>query len=486
IELYNADDCFATLALHQWVETIFQDQLKNEHPLERPELLSGDANEKVSEDDERARVLYEGLVAGLSDDPDNWTEEEKAKWLLAHQIQFYRRELKSAIWEFYRLNDLEPSELLTERKGVFGLVFKETVEASKMGIPTDRYTYPAQEISLEIGKELWEPKAKSAVGKINYFSLEDRTVDIKKTRNTAEIHPFAVHTREVVSPGVLVPSLYTFAEEIIQSGVHGDGLYRAGRDLLVKNPPRLKSEDTFGLKDGETIESGSLRLAKDLDQSILPIQGPPGTGKTYIGAGLIAELVKEGKKVGVTAVSHKVIRGLLDRTKARANEKGIDLAIKHKPKSGTPISKDDLVLIKDKNAAIANLQAGAVVGGTSWLWADDDFEGQLDYLFVDEAGQMSLTNVLTISRATKNLVLLGDPQQLEQPKKGAHPEGADISALEHLLDGKQTIAKDRGLFLDTTWRLNPNITAFTSKLYYDGRLISREGLEVQVIKGQTR
>jgi superfamily I DNA and/or RNA helicase len=109
----------------------------------------------------------------------------------------------------------------------------------------------------------------------------------------------------------------------------------------------------------------------------------------------------------------------------------------------------------------------------------------VDYLFVDEAGQMSLTNVLTISRSAKNIILLGDPQQLEQPKKGAHPEGADISALEHILDGHQTMPENKGLFLDTTWRLNPRLTQFTSVLYYEGRLKSKEGLENQILAGNT-
>jgi superfamily I DNA and/or RNA helicase len=78
-------------------------------------------------------------------------------------------------------------------------------------------------------------------------------------------------------------------------------------------------------------------------------------------------------------------------------------------------------------------------------------------------------------------VLLGDPQQLEQPQKGSHPEGSDISALAHLLDGKRTIGEAQGLFLAETWRLHPTICAFTSELFYEGRLHSLSGLEQQRI-----
>jgi hypothetical protein len=71
-------------------------------------------------------------------------------------------------------------------------------------------------------------------------------------------------------------------------------------------------------------------------------------------------------------------------------------------------------------------------GGTAWLWARPEFEDAVDVLFVDEAGQMSLANVLAVSHAAKSIVLLGDPQQLEQPQQGSHPEGTDVSAAHPL------------------------------------------------------
>ena len=85
---------------------------------------------------------------------------------------------------------------------------------------------------------------------------------------------------------------------------------------------------------------------------------------------------------------------------------------------------------------------------------------------------MSLANVVAISGAAKSLVLLGDPNQLPQVSQGTHPEGAGVSALEHVLAGAQTIPPDRGLFLETTWRLHPDVCAFTSEVFYEGRLKS--------------
>ena len=114
-----------------------------------------------------------------------------------------------------------------------------------------------------------------------------------------------------------------------------------------------------------------------------------------------------------------------------------------------------------------------VAAGTAWLWAREEMAGSVDVLFVDEAGQMSLANVLAVSPAAKSVVLLGDPQQLDQPQKGVHPPGAEVSALAHLLNGRATIGTDQGLFLSETWRLHPDVCAFTSEVFYDGRLVSR-------------
>jgi superfamily I DNA and/or RNA helicase len=119
------------------------------------------------------------------------------------------------------------------------------------------------------------------------------------------------------------------------------------------------------------------------------------------------------------------------------------------------------------------------------LRAREEYFEAVDILFVDEAGQMSLANVLAVSQAAKNVVLLGDPQQLEQPVKGSHPDGADVSALEHLLAGAKTISPDKGLFLEKTWRLHPKLCDFTSEVFYEGRLRPRVGLEHQKIEGHS-
>jgi uncharacterized protein len=198
---------------------------------------------------------------------------------------------------------------------------------------------------------------------------------------------------------------------------------------------------------------------------------------------MVLELLKAGKRVGVTAVSHEVIRNLLSAVCERAAEQRLDgFACLHKgkPKDGYPAE----IHAVDDNKRVAALFAGtaySLLGGTAWLWARPEFTRSVDVLFIDEAGQMSLADVLAVANGAHSLVLLGDPQQLEQPQQANHPPGTGASALEHILGGARTISEDRGMFLHQTRRLHPDICAFTSEVFYERKLSSFAGLERQAL-----
>jgi uncharacterized protein len=186
--------------------------------------------------------------------------------------------------------------------------------------------------------------------------------------------------------------------------------------------------------------------------------------------------------VGVTSLSHKVIGNLLREVTQAASACGINVACAQLTPDEAPpgiekITKNDVAL-----ARLSDRRAN-VVGGTSWLWADPRARNSVDVLFVDEAGQMPLANALAASQAGDSVVLLGDPQQLDQPQQGSHPEGADVSALQHMLGDHKTIPSHSGIFLSETWRLAPNICKFTSEVFYEGRLYPHAGLERQVLIG---
>jgi uncharacterized protein len=240
------------------------------------------------------------------------------------------------------------------------------------------------------------------------------------------------------------------------------------------------------LAEGEAPEQALERLGRALDGSVIAIQGPPGSGKTYQAARFIRGLLAQGKRVGVTANSHAVIKHLMERVYEHAAEtpelvRGLHLDDDDDDGKSWPFRIDD-----DKPAARRELEAGRVnlLGGTAWTWARADFVGAVDALVVDEAGQMALANALAVARAARGLVLFGDPAQLEQPQKGVHPLGAEVSALEHWLGGDAlTIPPHLGVFLPKTRRLHPAICDFISRVFYEGRLTTQVelGLERQAV-----
>jgi uncharacterized protein len=486
VEGYNEDDCLATEALHAWLENLRTELSQSGNEFQRPELKTGEATENVQQLDTRSQALFRALTEKLPEDRSTWDEEQKVKWLLAHQIEYFRREDKSAWWEFYRVHELEHEDLLDERKAITGLEFVSVLpKEGKERNQTHRYRYPAQEISIDEGDDLIEVKGEK-IGSVKSISLENYTIDIKKTAKSVDIHPYAVHVSERVDPGALATSLMDLAEKIDDSDLGHSWPYRASKDLLMKRKPKLlEGKEGAYVLPGEELVDTAVRIALNLDQSVLAIQGPPGTGKTYTGAMMIIALVKAGKKIGITAVSHKVIRNLTEATIKLAREQSVKISFVHKVTEESDNLPDEIIEVDKSDKARAALNEKKVICGTAWLWAEDNSRELLEYLFVDEAGQMSLSQVLAASRASKNLILLGDPQQLEQPQKGSHPEGSDIAALTYLLDGHPTMPEGNGLFLGVTRRLHPRICRFTSELFYEGRLISLPGLEKQVVSGNT-
>lgn len=483
VEDYNEDDCLATEALHKWLENLRAELVVAGKPFHRPELLTGEASENVQQIDTRSQALFKALTEKLPEDRATWSDEHKAKWLLAHQIEYFRREDKSAWWEFYWVHELEHEDLLDERKAITGLQFVSVLsKEGKERNVTHRYRYPPQELSIDEGDDVIEVKGEK-IGSVRAISPENYTIDIKKSKDAENIHPHAVHVSERVDPGSLATSLMDLATAIDEFGLARTWPYHASKDLLMKRKPKLVDGEGAYLLPGEDLVDGAVRIVSSLDRSVLAIQGPPGSGKTYTGATMIVELLKAGKKIGITAVSHKVIRNLSLAVIKRGNELNVNVSIVHKIGEKSESLPAEIIEVDKSDKARAALSEGKVVCGTAWLWAEDNSREVLDYLFVDEAGQMSLSQVLAASRAAKNLILLGDPQQLEQPQRGAHPEGSDVAALTYLLDGHPTMPEGMGLFLGVTRRLHPTLCKFTSEIFYEGRLTSLPELEKQLVGG---
>jgi uncharacterized protein len=467
VRAYNADDCRATRGLRDWLEELRKGRVET-----RPPLTPAEPPDSVTEWEAKVAPVKERLLSG---DP------HRAQWLLAHMLEFHRRESKVEWWEFYRLANLAPDELMDERDAISGLRFVGNVEG-KGKLPTHRYTFPFQEVSIDVGDKV-RVSPKEKIGTVADIHAGDCWVHIKKRRDSVEKHPEAVFSKDTVGTEELEESLLRMSSWVADNGIDADGPYRAGRDLLMGRAPRLRGSATIQ-QTGEDSLAAARRLVTVLDHSALCIQGPPGTGKTYTAARMAVDLIKLGKKVGVCALSHKVVRNLLKAIVTAAREEGVSLQCVHK--TDETLGKDAGITESNDNAAVRIALADdstQVAGGTAWLWAREDFFEAVDVLFLDEAGQFPLANAAAISQSSRSMVLLGDPQQLESPIRGTHPEGVEISALHHVLAGKKTIPPELGLFIAESRRLSPAICTFTSEQFYEERLKPFPGTERQILQG---
>src|SRR5438445_679198 len=482
MEGYNSEDCFSTAKLRNWLEEERRKLVKGATDVPRFVDRAEEGSEELDERQKRVVALVEELTAGIPADSKARTNEQQAQWLLAQLQDWHRREDKATFWEGYRLAELDDLDLLEEKAGLAGLKLLERLVVERK-IPVDRYAFAKQETEARVEQDLYYKGEK--FGSVLSIDPVEHTIDIKKTRKTAELHPTAVYVWErPLKVKEQTEALFRVGEWVAANGIEAAGRYRAGRDLLLRKRPRLARGETLEPLAGEGPKSTACRIVCALEDSVFAIQGPPGAGKTFTGARMICELVKEGKKIGITALSHKVIRKLLEEVVGAAKE-GNQEGVRCIQRSDVEEPTEAIAVARKNEEGWAALESGRakVLGGTSWLWSPEAAFEAVDVLFIDEAGQMGLADVLAVSQAARSLVLIGDPQQLERQLKGRHPDGAEKSALEHLLGDHKTISADTGFLLPRTWRLHPTICEFTSELFYEERLQSEVLTHSRVLEG---
>ena len=208
-----------------------------------------------------------------------------------------------------------------------------------------------------------------------------------------------------------------------------------------------------------------------MESTTLCIQGPPGAGKTYLASRLINHLLKQGKKIGITSNSHDAILNLITGCTKNANTNYKVVKVGGDKNNPILLTNEKIVLASTSEKASSEYEGG-LIGGTAWFFSREDMQDRLDYLFIDEAGQVSVANLVAISQCTKNLVLIGDQNQLKQPLKGSHPGKSGYSLLDYYLEGHSVIPKDKGIFLGTTWRMHPEICEFISTSFYNKKLLA--------------
>jgi uncharacterized protein len=466
---YNRVDCVSTEQLRNWLVDLRQG---SSMPQAMVDLTAYETNAK-----EEAKLLQ---IAQLENLLVQSGLDEARKNVLFSLARFHDRELKPAWWAIFDSFDRDENELIEDFDALASLVAVNDPWPMKRSMART-YEYPPQQTKLRPGKKA---SIQGEDGSIRYVTVE--AIDKIESRVTLKIgaansallqdalhlHPDTPLDTSTISAAVL---------DVVGDQC-GPKYYAAIDDLLARNPPRLAGQDGGSILQGEDLVTGVIDAVLKMDSTILPIQGPPGTGKTYVTARAILALLKQGKRVAVASQAHEAIRNVISGCLSAWEGSDFPFTVAHKvsdpeemdyPKNGPvacPTNNDD--------AALASSQ---LVGGTAFFFAREQNVQKFDWLFVDEAGQVSLANLLAMGRIARNIVLVGDPQQLPMVIQGSHPEPANLSCLEWLLGHHATVPEDAGIFLPITRRMHPNVCAFISEQVYESRLLSHEATKLQSI-----
>ncbi len=470
---YNELDCRSTRLCRDWLLTL--------RPEEATWRATGETKPPTAET-LKARTEAEARTAKLAADLIAGAPEADMPWrtLLSNLLEFHRREAKPSWWAMFSRQEMDDEALLEDAECLAGLM------ADPSRPPRDdkrskifSFTFPAQDFKLRVGDKPLRAGSGEPAGEIMFIDEPTRRVELKLGPTRSPIEDGAALIPEgPVGDRQLRDAVYRYADAVVEG--QGDR-YTAVSDILAGRAPRVAGAAPGAPivpKDVDVV-AGTVAALERLQASYLLVQGPPGAGKTYTSSHAIAALLKKGARIGVASNSHKAINNLLAGIQDAANEAGVSFRGVKKS------SNEDQFVVgcaaienttDNKRAVDGGFQLYA---GTAWLFARPELNQALDYLFVDEAGQVSLANLIAMGVAAHNIVLVGDQMQLSQPIQGDHPEGTGVSGLDHLMGDNATVPPERGVFLGVTRRMHPDVCRFISDAVYDGRLQSYDAAKGQ-------
>lgn len=461
IRTYNREDCENTWRLSLWL----RERQREAGIGYVPPVL----DEEKEEEDERPE---DPLIAALLANSEKIANGEDARLarLAAWLLGYHRRENKPMWWRYFDRITKTEDDLREDADCLAGITRTATAPVPVKRSQLVEYAFdPEQDCKLEAGDHV------RVVDGAKPFRRTIETMDSDRGLLTIKFGPsFRIPERchlvpdEYLNPDPIPGALLRFGTAL-RDGVADR--YGAVLALLRRSTPHLAGFAGGALlPDPPELPGDLASLVERMNATTLCIQGPPGSGKTHNAAAVIVALAAAGKRVGVASNSHKAILNLLRAVSDCGRETGRPVNI---IKAGDDDAEegDDRRMRFCKSAEVAGLiEGGVVVGGTAWVFSRDDLDLAFDYLFVDEAGQVSLANAVAMGLATRNIVLIGDQMQLAQPSKGAHPPESGLSCFHYYLLGKVTVPPDQGVLLPLTWRLHPDICRFVSDTAYEGRL----------------
>jgi predicted RecB family nuclease len=484
IERYNEDDCRSTQLLRDWLVGLRPAGIPWRSLGEgRGESESTDRqpSERTLEIEAGLARLKPSLLAGMSEDAAPRTSDEQLRQLTFHLLDFHRRCANPEWWAVFARQEMTEEELIANFECLGGLRSDGRPPRPEKRSFLYGYSYPEQDTKLREGDAVRRADTTESLGTISVLAENERKVELKVSAKR-ETPPavLSIGPEGPIDTDALRKAVWRFAESVIAD----DGRFAAVRGFLRKDPPRppiTGGSSSFPRRRESNFHDHIYTAVSSLDESYLFIQGPPGAGKTTTGSQLIVRLLAAGKRVGVTSNSHKAVNNLLDAVLKVAKETSVRFRGAKKSTASDPETEVAGGTVIQNVYSNADIVKGndQLIAGTAWLFADLGLEAKLDYLFVDEAGQVSLPNLVAAGTSARNIVLLGDQMQLGQPIQGDHPGRSGESTLDYLLDGEATVPEDRGIFVATSWRMHPDVCRFISDAVYDGRLEPEPGNERQ-------
>lgn len=476
IRRYNREDCDSTALLAQWLLARQREHRIAFRGKEAPED-PGDAEDDLGDANRRRRDLAETMLR---------TETDPVGRLLGQLVEFHRREDKPKWWEVFRRREMSDDELVEDLACLGGLEKVPGSEETVGRLTAIRYGFdPDQDTKLDDGDEFFLAHDLDLRGKIDEIDREAGSVRLLFGPKVVDCVSWPPPSRVALVPGEFVPiaPLQEALERVAREWLRDRSLPGAIEDFLKRERPRIERHDGGPIvAAGESPSDAAVRVVPNMRATTLSIQGPPGAGKTHTAARAVLALLAAGKRIGITSNSHKAILNLLAKC-AELN----GAALRCLKVGG---DEDDPLL--DEIPGVRRVEGGrdaaalsrnyALVGGTAWHFSRVDMREAVDWLFVDEAGQVSVANLVAMGASARNLVLVGDQMQLAQPTQAQHPEQSGESTLEYLLQGERTIPADTGVFLDITYRLHPGICRVNSEAFYEGKLRSAPGCEKREIR----
>lgn len=482
IRAYNKDDCDSTQELTAWLR-----QLQQENGISYQTPLVNIEQKELTDEQRAVLALRDSLLTQAQAIKQSHIQQAQHLENLAHLLEFHRREDKPKWWRHFDRIDATEQELWDDLD-CLAMCQRTEKEAFK---PTPRARNLAYEYCFDTRQEFkgasdsfYVLSLENAEGKpVSVSFLKEHSnfnkgiITLQSNQNLPEI--ITLTPNDYVNPQPIPRAL----QQVIEAINHHSNLeHCAIQQFLAKQKPTITGHTggtIVNTTDSKERLQQIIQTVKNLQNSYLVIQGPPGAGKSYTAKHIITELLKDGKKIGISSNSHKAINHLLLTSVQYCQSKGIQATFvcsredEHLTKLG--------VCVTDNSDLHTHLQNACVLGTTAWGFAREDMINQLDYLFVDEAGQVAVANLIAMSRSAKNLILMGDQMQLSQPSQGSHPLQSGLSVLDYFLHNTPTIPDDMGIFLNESYRMHMTVNQFISDYIYDGKLCADVANNQQII-----